>query len=74
MTPPGRDGTINSARKHKEAVALPWYWIALLVCLVIGPFDALYVYIKSQKRRDELKRRREEQEKTNKSQTEDDRG
>ena len=50
-----------------------WYWIALLVCLVIGPFDALYVYIKAQKRRDELKRRREEQEQTNKSQTEDDR-
>lgn len=38
-----------------------WYWIALLICLVIGPFDALYVYIKAQKRRDELKRREQEQ-------------
>lgn len=47
-----------------------WYWIVLLVCLVIGPFDALYVYIKAQKRRDELKRRREEQERN--THTEDD--
>lgn len=38
-----------------------WYWIALIVCLVIGPFDALYVYIKAQKRKDALKRRRDAQ-------------
>lgn len=38
---------------------MPWYWIVLLVCLVIGPFDALYVYIKAQKRRDELKRKKD---------------
>ena len=38
-----------------------WYWIALLICLVIGPFDALYVYITAQKRRDERKRREREQ-------------
>lgn len=31
---------------------MPWYWIVLLVCLVVGPFDALYMYIKAQKRRD----------------------
>ena len=36
-----------------------WYWIALLVALVIGPFDALYVYIKAQKRKDALKKREE---------------
>ena len=53
-------------------MALPWYWIALLVCLVIGPFDALYVYIKAQKRRDEMKRRREEEERRNELHTEDD--
>ena len=34
---------------------MPWYWIALLVCLVIGPFDALYLYIKAQRRRDALR-------------------
>ena len=39
---------------------MPWYWIALIASLVIGPFDALYVYIKAQKRRDALKRRRKE--------------
>ena len=39
---------------------MPWYWIALIVSLVIGPFDALYVYIKAQKRKDELRRREEE--------------
>lgn len=42
---------------------MPWYMIALLICLVIGPFDALYVYIKAQKRRDALKKQREEEEK-----------
>ena len=36
---------------------MPWYMIALLICLVIGPFDALYVYIKAERRRDELRRR-----------------
>ena len=35
-----------------------WYMIVLLVCLVIGPFDALYMYIKAEKRRDELRKRR----------------
>jgi len=57
---------------------LPWYWIALLVCLVIGPFDALYVYIKAQKRRDEIKRKREAGEdaspRPKTHDTEDDRG
>lgn len=38
---------------------MPWYWIALIACLVIGPFDALYVYIRAQRRREELKRKRE---------------
>lgn len=42
---------------------MPWYWIALIVCLVIGPFDALYVYIKAQKRRDKLRREKEKQDK-----------
>ena len=37
---------------------MPWYWIALLVCLVIGPFDALYLYIRSERRKDALKRGR----------------
>jgi len=38
---------------------MPWYWIALIACLAIGPFDALYLYIKAQKRKEELKRKRE---------------
>ena len=36
--------------------------IALLVCLVIGPFDALYMYIKAEKRRDALKKRTQKEE------------
>ena len=36
---------------------MPWYGIVLLVCLVIGPFDALYLYIKAGRRRDEIRRR-----------------
>ena len=41
----------------KEALAMPWYAIVALVCLVVGPFDALYLYIKSEKRKDAWKRR-----------------
>lgn len=36
---------------------MPWYAIVLLVCLVIGPFDALYLYIKSERRREAQRRR-----------------
>ena len=39
---------------------MPWYWIVLLVCIVIGPFDALYLYIKAQRRKDARKRERDE--------------
>ena len=44
---------------------MPWYWIALIVCLVIGPFDALYLYIKAQKRRDRLRREKDEDKRKN---------
>ena len=40
-----------------------WYGILIIVCVVVGPFEALYQYIKAQKRRDELRRRREREEK-----------
>ena len=39
---------------------MPWYLIALLVCLVIGPFDALYMYIKSERRKEALRKGRKE--------------
>lgn len=38
---------------------MPWYLIALLVCAVIAPFDALYMYIKSERRKEEMKRKKE---------------
>ena len=41
---------------------MPWYVILLLIGLVFAPFDALYVYIKSEKRRDALRRRRGQEE------------
>lgn len=40
---------------------MKWVYIALIVCLIIGPFDALYLYIRAEKRRDA--RRRQEQQK-----------
>ena len=42
---------------------MSWYGILIIVCVVVGPFEALYQYIKAQKRRDELRRRREREEK-----------
>ena len=39
---------------------MPWYGYVLIACMVIGPFDALYLYIKAQKRRDRLRREKDE--------------
>ena len=39
---------------------MPWYGWLMLACVVIGPFDALYLYIKNQKRREKIKKEREE--------------
>lgn len=43
---------------------MPWYYIVALVCVVIAPFDALYLHIKAQKRREE-RRRKEQEESSN---------
>ncbi len=49
---------------------MPWYYILLLVCVIIAPFDALHVYIKAERRREELRRRaREEENKGTKNNT-----
>ena len=40
---------------------MPWYGWFLLVCLVIGPFDALYLYIRNNKRKDQNKHRRDKE-------------
>jgi len=40
---------------------MKWLYIALLVSVVIAPFDALYMYIKSEKRKDTLKKKRQKQ-------------
>ena len=37
---------------------MPWYGWLILVCVIIGPFDALYMYIKSEKRREALRKKR----------------
>ena len=38
---------------------MKWYYIVLLVCVVIAPFDALYMYIKSEKRKEALKKKKQ---------------
>ncbi len=35
---------------------MPWYYIVLIVCIIIGPFDALYLYIKAQRRKEKGKK------------------
>ena len=37
-----------------------WLIIAALLCAAIAPFDALYMYIRADRRRQELKRRERE--------------
>lgn len=41
-------------------MTLPWYVIAALVCAVIAPFDALYMYIRNERRKEAMKRRKKE--------------
>ena len=36
---------------------MPWYYIVLIVCLIIGPFDALYLHIKAERRRENLRKK-----------------
>ena len=38
-------------------MTVPWYMWVFLACMVIAPFDALYLYIKAERRRDRLRRR-----------------
>ena len=39
---------------------MPWYWIVILISVIVGPFDALYLYNKAKKRREEKERKRME--------------
>jgi hypothetical protein len=39
--------------------AVPWYGWLILACVVIGPFDALYMYIKSERRKEALRKKRD---------------
>lgn len=45
---------------------MKWYYIALLVCVIIAPFDALYMYIKAERRKDALKETKQEKEEAHK--------
>ena len=39
---------------------MPWYGWLILACVIIGPFDALYMYIKAQRRREAYRRKKAE--------------
>ena len=38
---------------------MPWYYILLLIGVILAPFDALYAYIKAERRKERLRRERE---------------
>ena len=50
----------TAARDGRRDDAVRWYVIAALICMVIAPFDALYMHIKANKRREALRRQEEE--------------
>lgn len=33
-----------------------WYWILLIISIIVGPFESLYVYNKAKKRREQRKK------------------
>ena len=41
---------------------MPWYGFVILFLVALGPFDALYVYIKNERRKEERRRREREAE------------
>ena len=47
---------------------MPWYCVVFLVCLAIGPFDALYLHIRAERRRDEIRRKQAQADAENKEQ------
>ena len=47
--------------KQKGGFPMPWYYIVALICVIVGPFDALYLHIKAQKRKEERKRREKDE-------------
>ncbi len=40
---------------------MPWYYVVVLVCMVIGPFSALRMHIRAQKRREQAEKEAREQ-------------
>ena len=38
---------------------MPWYGWLILACVIIGPFDALYMYIKNERRKEALRKKRD---------------
>ena len=36
--------------------AVPWYWIVLIISVIVGPFDAIYLYNKARQRRERKKK------------------
>ena len=45
---------------HGGVIDMKWYYIVLLICVIIAPFDALYMYIKAERRKDALKKRKQD--------------
>lgn len=39
---------------------MPWYGFVILFFVALGPFDALYMYIKNEKRKEALRKQREQ--------------
>ena len=38
---------------------MPWYWLVIILSLVIGPFDALYLLNKAWKKQKDRQKREE---------------
>lgn len=39
---------------------MPWYWLVIILSLIIGPFDALYLLNKAWKKKQRDRQAREE--------------
>ena len=42
---------------------MPWYWVAAILCAVIGPFEAMYTYNRMRTLREQRRRQAEERKK-----------
>ncbi len=55
------DGQTKQRNEKREASAVPWYWILIILSAIFGPFEAMHALNKARQNREAAEKKREEQ-------------